>query len=140
MNLIAAVVDDFEGIAASPSLSKKIIDKLDNLLKVLKEAANDLRILSIKVLQMLVNIKSLTDAQLKLIIESLIDTSDKSYANDGIVALKHILAVKGQVDLSSLKNKCWKNYSQAFLNTGHFNLKNLITEFIMFTNDSKNSL
>lgn len=78
MNLIAAVVDDSEGMDSNASLAKKIVNKLDDLLKVLKEAANDLRILSIKVLEKLVNIKTMTDSQLKLIIESLIDTSDKS--------------------------------------------------------------
>jgi hypothetical protein len=52
--------------------------KLSNLLSVLKEAANDLRILSIKVLEKLVNIKSLTDKQLIQICEALLETSDKS--------------------------------------------------------------
>lgn len=140
MNLIEAVVDDAEGMDSNAKLAKKILDKLENLIKVLKDSANDLRILSIKVLEKLVNISSLTDSHLKLIVESLIDTSDKSYANDGIIALKNILSIKGKADLSGLKGKCWKNYSQAFLNTGHFNLKNLITEFILFTNDSKNTL
>jgi hypothetical protein len=78
MNLIAAVFDDAEGIEINAGLSKKILAKLSNLLTVLKEAANDLRILSIKVLEKLVNIKSMTDGQLIQICDALLETSDKS--------------------------------------------------------------
>ena len=78
MNLIAAVFDDAEGIEINAGLSKKILAKLSNLLTVLKEAANDLRILSIKVLEKLVNIKSMTDGQLIQICDALLETSEKS--------------------------------------------------------------
>lgn len=78
MNLIAAVFDDAEGIDANAGLSRKVLAKLKDLLTVLKEAANDLRILAIKVLEKLVNIKSMTDAQLIQICEALLETSDKS--------------------------------------------------------------
>jgi len=78
MNLIAAVFDDAEGVDANASLSNKVLVKLSNLLSVLKEAANDLRILSINVLEKLVNFKSMTDKQLIQICEALLETSDKS--------------------------------------------------------------
>jgi len=78
MNLITAVVDDAEGIEAVPNMTNKILLKLNDLLVVLKDAANDLRILAIKVLEKFVNIKSLTDAQFISICDAMIDTSDKS--------------------------------------------------------------
>lgn len=56
------------------------------------------------------------------------------------MALKNIITVKNKTDLSSLKKNCWSKYANAFLKTGHFNLKNLIADFILFTNQNKNSI
>jgi hypothetical protein len=78
MMLLREVLLNTEGVEQNANVSGKIISALNIIIKILKEASNELRILSIKILEKIVQIKALNEQQFTSICDALIETSDKS--------------------------------------------------------------
>jgi len=96
--LYSLVKLNLRDISSNPATKKTAETLVGDLIKLCKDSGNEVKILAIRILVHLTKMTSFTDSDVHQILDAMIDTSDKSYSNEGLIALKKVINFRKEVN------------------------------------------